>query len=198
MITEWRKRDEVMHSTKRTTVRMFGSKNKPGSPIDCHPGSLIQPSAKHHTIAKREVTVTSPAVMDSAWSGSLFIIFSDMNCKKQETAITQLMRKSCTSRHNRRRFNLRIRCRSLQLVITTAHHLFPSEICFQIEAHQIIPTMPLRLSTEMQPTHFYRANKSRIVSKTMPKWYLTQQRSIFATYHPSLRHFFDSHGLFVH
>ena len=69
----------VFESAKLTTVLISGFKNKRGSPIDPHPGYLIQLSAKHQSMVKKAVVVTKPAVIWSAWYGSLFIIFFDMN-----------------------------------------------------------------------------------------------------------------------
>ena len=45
---------------------MSASINRPGNPIASHPGFVIQPSARHHTIAKKAVVVTKPAVMGRA------------------------------------------------------------------------------------------------------------------------------------
>ena len=55
-----------INSTSLTTVRMSASMNRPGNPIASHPGFVIQPSARHHTIAKKAVVVTKPAVMGRA------------------------------------------------------------------------------------------------------------------------------------
>mmetsp|Transcript_12294 Transcript_12294/g.18333 ORF Transcript_12294/g.18333 Transcript_12294/m.18333 type:complete len:240 (-) Transcript_12294:415-1134(-) len=68
-----------VQATAIATVLMFGSRNSPGSPKFSQPGSLIQPSAKHHIIEKKAVVATIPAVIGKAASGSSFIIFSDMN-----------------------------------------------------------------------------------------------------------------------
>jgi hypothetical protein len=99
------------------------------------------------------VTVTNPAVMGRAWSGSFFIIFSDMNFV-EGTSDDVLNVSEGLNCHNMAKpfHNIPRQCRSPLLVVMTEHRQFLSEICFQIEVHQIIPKLPLQISIEQQPT----------------------------------------------